>query len=82
MTDTADSERLDWLEANTKPHRYGGLLIAVTDGVYEVGETMDAGFNGFSEGEGSTLRDAIDAARTATTSSSSRAPSSEETHAK
>lgn len=57
-----DTARLNWLEQNTKPHEYGGMFIAVINGTWEVGETTSAGFNGASEGEGTSLRAAIDAA--------------------
>lgn len=61
-----DARRLDYLEAfSTKCVGRGGVLITATDGLWEVGETPSAGFDGFSDGEGPDLRAAIDAAQEA-----------------
>jgi len=63
----ADKARLDWIERNTTDYRYGGMLIGrsgeAPGELWEIGETREAGFNGWSQGEGKTLREAIDAAR-------------------
>lgn len=58
-----DSARLDWLERNTPRGLWAGMLIGRNDDdSWEVGDTASAGFNGCSQGEGATLREAIDAA--------------------
>lgn len=57
-----DSARIDKLVQYTRPNDYGGLLITKTEGEcgWAVGEAASAGFNGWHEGEGDSLREAID----------------------